>query len=131
MISKDFALHFATEWIDAWNAHDLERILAHYTDDFEMSSPVIVQLMNEPSGTLRGKAAIRDYWSCALAQRPDLHFELMNVFAGARSVTVSYRGHRGPSAEVFWFDAALKVFRAAAHYGIEQPAPRARGLPAA
>lgn len=131
MISKDFALHFATEWIDAWNAHDLERILAHYTDDFEMSSPVIVQLMNEPSGTLRGKAAIRDYWSRALAQRPDLHFELVHVFAGAGSVTVAYRGHRGLSAEVFWFDAALKVYRAAAHYSAGQPSPHAGGLPSA
>ncbi|MDQ6926152.1 MAG: nuclear transport factor 2 family protein, partial [Candidatus Eremiobacteraeota bacterium] len=30
---------FAKSWIDAWNAHDIEGILAHYTDDFEMSSP--------------------------------------------------------------------------------------------
>ena len=30
---------FAAEWIEAWNAHDLERILAHYADDFEMASP--------------------------------------------------------------------------------------------
>ncbi len=118
MISKDFALHFANEWVAAWNAHDLDRILAHYTDDFEMSSPVILQLTNEPTGTLRGKAAIRDYWAKALAQRPDLHFELVNVFAGAGSVTVTYRGHRGSSAEVFWFNAALEVFRAAAHYAV-------------
>ena len=118
MISNAFALHFANEWIDAWNAHDLDRILAHYTDGFEMSSPVIVTLMNEASGTLRGKAAIREYWARALAQRPDLRFELVNVFAGAGSVTVTYRGHRGLSAEVFWFDAALKVVRAAAHYGV-------------
>lgn len=117
MISTAFAQQFADEWIAAWNAHDLERILSHYTDGFEMSSPLIAQLMDEPSGTLRGKAAIRAYWTNALAQRPDLHFELANVFAGAHSVIVSYRGHRGLSAEAFWFDATLKVCRAAAHYG--------------
>lgn len=117
MISSEFAAQFARDWIDAWNAHDLEAILSHYTDDFEMSSPVITQLMNEPSGTLRGKAAIRAYWAKALARRPDLHFELTNVYAGARSVVVSYRGHRGLSAEVFWFDDSLRVCRAAAHYG--------------
>lgn len=116
MISREFALHFANEWLVSWNAHDLEQILSHYADDFEMSSPVIAQLMNEPSGTLRGKAAVRAYWTKALAQRPDLHFELANVFVGAGSVTVTYRGHRGLSAEVFWFNADLKVFRAAAHY---------------
>ena len=67
-MSMQFALHFAEDWIASWNSHDLDRILAHYTEDFEMSSPLIVQLMGEPS------------------------------------------------AEVFWFDAQNKVYRAAAHY---------------
>ena len=31
------ANEFAAEWIEAWNAHDLDRILSHYTDDFEMN----------------------------------------------------------------------------------------------
>ena len=26
---------FAEEWVAAWNAHDLERILAHYSDEFK------------------------------------------------------------------------------------------------
>ena len=36
MIEQAFAEQFATEWIEAWNSHDLQRNLAHYTDDFEM-----------------------------------------------------------------------------------------------
>ena len=31
---------FAEEWVAAWNAHDLERILAHYRDDFEIITPI-------------------------------------------------------------------------------------------
>jgi len=116
MIPQGFVIRFAEEWIESWNSHDLDRILSHYADDFEMSSPVIAQLMNEHSGTLRGKEAVRAYWTKALAQRPDLHFELINVFAGAGSATILYRGHRGLSAEVFWFNAELRVYRAAAHY---------------
>jgi hypothetical protein len=116
MITGVFAARFAQEWIDAWNARDLDRILSYYADDFEMSSPVIARLMNEHSGTLRGKQAVRTYWTKALAQNPDLHFELVNVLTGAASVTVTYRGHRGLSAEVFWFDADEKVCKAAAHY---------------
>jgi hypothetical protein len=81
-----------------------------------MSSPVIVKLMNERSGTLRGKDAIRAYWTKALAQTPTLHFELINVFVGATSVTLSYRGHRGLSAEVFWLNEVRKAHRAPAHY---------------
>ena len=55
MIDKKFAEHFARDWIDSWNSHDLDRILAHYLDQFEMSSPVIIQIAGEPSGTLNGK----------------------------------------------------------------------------
>ena len=116
MMSPTFALDFAQDWIESWNAHDLERILAHYADDFEMSSPVIAEIMHEPSGTLRGKDVIRTYWAQALAQHPDLRFELMHVFAGASSATIVYRGPRGLSAEVFWFNADNMVSRAAAHY---------------
>jgi ketosteroid isomerase-like protein len=115
-LAREFARHFAAEWIDAWNSHDLDRILSHYTDDFEMSSPLIVQFMGEPTGTLKGKAAIREYWAKALARIPDLHFELEEVLVGASSVVIRYRGHRGSAAEVLWFDAGGKVSRASAHY---------------
>jgi hypothetical protein len=58
MIDPTWAQQFAEEWIAAWNSHDLERILAHYTDDFEIPSPLIVERMNEPSGTLKGKTCL-------------------------------------------------------------------------
>ena len=40
MLERAWAQAFAEEWIAAWSSHDLERILAQYTDDFEMSSPL-------------------------------------------------------------------------------------------
>jgi ketosteroid isomerase-like protein len=116
MITRDFAFRFAEDWIESWNSHDLDRILSHYTADFEMASPIIATIMNEVSGTLHGKEAIRAYWEKALAQLPELRFELVNVFVGAASATITYRGHRGLSAEVFWFNAEGRVYRAAAHY---------------
>ena len=115
-LTREFAEHFAQEWIAAWNAHDLARILSHYAEDFEMSSPRIVQIADEPSGVLRGKAAIGAYWAKALALLPDLHFELDSVLLGAQSLTLYYRGPRGMAAEVFFFDAQGLVVRAAAHY---------------
>lgn len=32
---------FAEEWVAAENAHDLEHILSHYSDDFEIIAPMI------------------------------------------------------------------------------------------
>lgn len=33
-ITQAFAQQFSREWIDAWNAHDLDRVLSHYADAF-------------------------------------------------------------------------------------------------
>jgi ketosteroid isomerase-like protein len=116
MMAPGFAEQFSKEWVEAWNAHDLDRILSHYEDDFEMSSPVIVKLVGEASGTLRGKSAVRSYWAKALAATPNLRFELVSALAGVNSVTVYYKGHRGLAAEVFHFGASGKVSKAFAHY---------------
>jgi ketosteroid isomerase-like protein len=70
VIEIEWAREFAQEWVAAWNDGDLERILDHYADDFEMISPLIVERMGVASGTLKGKDAIRPYWSQGLAARP-------------------------------------------------------------
>lgn len=94
MIDKDFSEHFAREWIDSWNSHDLSRILTHYSDDFEMSSPVIIQVAGELSGTLKGKNAVGAYWAKALQLIPDLRFELLSTLVGVNSITLHYKGAR-------------------------------------
>ena len=116
MIETAFANHFAADWINSWNKHDLVRILSHYADDFEMSSPVIVKIVGEPSGTLKGKEAVGAYWAKALRLIPDLHFELVATLVGVNSITLYYNGVRGLSAEVFHFNHEGKVSRAYAHY---------------
>ena len=117
MINRAQAEALADEWIAAWNAHDLPRVLAHYTDDFEMQSPKIASIAGEPSGILRGKGAVRAYWMKAMQLIPGLHFEKLGVFVGAHSVTVHYRNHEGKlAAEVLELDASGKIRRAAAHY---------------
>ena len=40
MIERAWAEEFARDWVESWNSHDLERMLAHYADDFEMTSPL-------------------------------------------------------------------------------------------
>jgi ketosteroid isomerase-like protein len=118
MIDLAWARQFAAEWIEAWNAHDLDRILAHYSDDFEMTSPLIIQRMNEPSGTLKGKAAIRPYWQIGLSAVPPLKFELIDVFVGVDSITLYYRRASGQlSAEVLIFNHDGLVIKGIAHYG--------------
>jgi ketosteroid isomerase-like protein len=117
MISIKQAQQFAREWVDAWNSHDLDRILSHYADDFQMTSPFIVTLMDEPTGTIKGKENVRAYWAKALERLPDLHFELIEVLASVDSITVCYHAVLGKRAvEVLFFDENGKVRRGIAHY---------------
>lgn len=113
MIDKFCAEHFANDWIDSWNSHNLERILAHYKDDFEMSSPFIQKIADEPSGTLRGKTAIDAYWGKALQFMTDLHFQLISTLVGVDSITLEYIGAQGHFvAEFFFFSVNQKVVKA-------------------
>ena len=117
MIDKVFAEDFALDWIDSWNNRDLERILFHYTDDFEMSSPVIVRIAKEPSGLLKGKETIKAYWTEALRLMPDLRFEFISVLTGINTVVIYYKGaKRRFAAEVFYFNRNGKIYKAIANY---------------
>jgi hypothetical protein len=117
MITHDFAERFAEEWFAAWNAHDLARILSHYEDDFEMASPRIVEIAGEPSGVLQGKERVGAYWGKALRLIPDLRFERLAVFVGARSIAIHYSNQAGRLAvETLEFGVSERVTRAAAHY---------------
>lgn len=119
MISEEWAAKFAAEWIAAWNAHDIERILSHYSDEFEMSSPLIAERMGVPSGALTGKEAVRPYWKLGLSAEPPLHFELHGVLVGVDTVAIYYRSvaRNRMVAEILWFDDQRRVVRGAALYG--------------
>ncbi|BDI29799.1 hypothetical protein CCAX7_18500 [Capsulimonas corticalis] len=107
----------ALDWIDGWNAHDLDRILAHYAEDVVYASPLAVQILNDPTGEMRGKAAVRDYFTRALAAFPDLHFELYHAFAGVNSLVISYKSVRDLiAAEYFEIGDDGKFTRVQCHY---------------
>jgi len=119
MIDRNWAEAFAREWVDAWNAHDLERILSHYTDDFEMTSPLIVERMGVASGRLKGKEAIRRYWGQGLAGAPNLRFELLQVMVGVNSLAIVYKSVTAGRTviERIEFDDHGKAVQAEALYG--------------
>jgi ketosteroid isomerase-like protein len=45
---------FGNEWMRAWNAHDVEAVLAHFHDDVVFSSPVAARLLPETGGAWQG-----------------------------------------------------------------------------
>jgi ketosteroid isomerase-like protein len=121
IIDGAFARAFATEWVAAWNSGDLERILGHYTDDFEMRSPLIVERGFSPTGVLRGKAAVRLYWGPGLATAsPPIRFELIDAYAGVNTIAIHYRSvGRKLVIEVIELDAERRAIRGSACYGAD------------
>lgn len=117
MLDDAHAQAFAKDWIDAWNAHDLDRIVSHYADDCTFVTPFAVKLLGEPTGTVRGKAALRDYFAKGLARYPDLAFEMHRVFVGVAGLTICYRSVNDLlAAETFELDGHGHVVRAMATY---------------
>ena len=87
-------VEFAREWIDVWNAHDLERILSHYSRDVVFRSPVAAQIVPDSHGVIRGIDALRSYWTTGLERIPDLQFDLVSALETVDGITILYRNQR-------------------------------------
>jgi SnoaL-like domain len=116
-VSAELIAEFEQEWIEAWNAHDIDRVLAHYRDDVRFVSPFAARF-GARHGVIRGLSGLRDYFERALASYPELHFQPIAALGGIRSLALHYRSVEGRQAiEVMELDAHGQVRRAAAHYG--------------
>lgn len=108
---------FAEEWVKSWNSHDLDNILSHYSEEIEITTPMIKLAGGIESGSLKGKKNVRDYWSRALERIPDLRFELYEVTSGINSVALFYKSVMNKKAiEVMFFDEYGKVNKMFAFY---------------
>jgi ketosteroid isomerase-like protein len=85
---------FAEQWLAAWNARDIEAILAHFHEDAVFTSPLAAQIDPGSDGVVRGKAAIRSYWSTAMDRNHRLHFDITSLFAGVDCVLIGFRNDR-------------------------------------
>jgi ketosteroid isomerase-like protein len=73
--AKDFAVKF----LDPWNAHDKQAVLAELTDDFEWQFTT----GTDPNGTIyRGKAQIGDALDRLFDAVPDIHYEIVDLHEG-------------------------------------------------
>ncbi|MBE2252591.1 MAG: nuclear transport factor 2 family protein [Myxococcus sp.] len=93
-------------WLDAFNAHDVERLVGLYADDCTHTSPKIRALHPETGGKLVGKAALRAWWADANKRLPGLRYELERLTANAERVVLEYLRHAPneapmPVAEAF------------------------------
>lgn len=65
-------------WIDAWNSHDIDRIVALFTDDVVMHQPQNPDPLD--------KASLAGFFSMLFTSYPDIHFELQGHTIQGRDV---------------------------------------------
>ena len=107
---------FAQEWLQAWNQRDVEAILSHYAEDVEFRSLIAVRLLGETSGTIRGRAHLREFLGKVLAAFPgNPEIELLGVFRGVDSLVVHFQSKGRRAAEVMELNQSGKICRAMAH----------------
>jgi hypothetical protein len=112
------ARQFAQDWADAWNSHDLERIMSHYCDDVTLTSPVALDLLKNGTGVVEGKSALREYFARGLQTYPQIHFDLLDVLWGVETIVLCYASNvRGSkTAEVMQLTSTGKIRRVWANY---------------
>lgn len=121
---------FAEAWASAWNAHDVDAVLSHFSDDAVFTSPIAEQLLPETAGVLRGIVAIRDYWSLAAQKVPDFQVTVLDVYTGVDTMVINYRNHVGARVcEVLTFQDG-QVVAGAGTYLVDD-ASGATGIPTA
>jgi ketosteroid isomerase-like protein len=80
----------AFKWFDAFNTHDLERLLSLYDDNAEHFSPKLKIRKPETNGLVKGKAAMRDWWQDAFERLPSLHYKATSLTANGERIFMEY-----------------------------------------
>lgn len=113
------AASFARQWVQDWNSHDVDAVLRHFHDDVVFTSPVAAEMFPETSGVVRGKPALRHYWTAALQRITDLHFTVEAVFQGIDTVVITYRNqNNGLVNEVLTFGDGVLVIEGHGTYPV-------------
>lgn len=85
----------ADRWLDAWNAHDLDEIVACYSEDVEFVLPALVGDSEERK--ISGREALREHFRHGLELAPNLAVDEESLLVGPSGFAILYRredGHR-------------------------------------
>jgi hypothetical protein len=107
-VDHDEAVGFARPWVTDWNDHNVEAVLSHFADRAVFTSPVAERIVPESGGVIRGKDALRHYWSEGIRLNPALRFELAGVYAGTDTLVIRFRNEQGTDrCEVLIFEGGV------------------------
>ncbi len=77
-------------WMDAFNSHDLDKLVDLYAEDAIHFSPKLLIRRPETKGYIKGKAALRDWWKDAFERLPSLRYTPSNFIAENNCIFMEY-----------------------------------------
>lgn len=80
----------AKKWLKAFNEHNLEKLLALYDDNAIHFSPKLKMRKPETNGLIKGKDAMRLWWSDAFERLPQLTYREQTITANDDRVFMEY-----------------------------------------
>ena len=80
----------ALDWIEAFNEHNLEKLLRLYDNNAIHFSPKLKVRMPETSGWIKGKDQLRSWWNDAFQRLPSLRYELKNLIINDDQILMEY-----------------------------------------
>lgn len=80
----------AFKWFDAFNSHQLEKLLDLYDDEAKHFSPKLKIRKPETNGYVTGKQALREWWKDAFERLPSLHYKVTSLTANNDRVFMEY-----------------------------------------
>lgn len=80
----------ALKWFEAFNEHDLEKLLSLYDDDAQHYSPKLKLRQPETRGLIMGKELLRAWWADAFNRLPSLKYEVVKLTADNEQVFMEY-----------------------------------------
>jgi ketosteroid isomerase-like protein len=83
----------ALKWFDAFNTHDLEKLLSLYAEQAEHFSPKLKIRLPETKGLIKGRTALRNWWQDAFERLPTLRYEVIKLTADNEQVFMEYIRH--------------------------------------
>ena len=88
MLSIDWIRDFTPQWLEAWNSHEVDRLLALMTEDIEYRDDSWPKAMH-------GHADVREFLEATWRATPDMTFELLGgpyVLPGEPRAAFHWRG---------------------------------------
>lgn len=89
-MSTTSTISIAQSWFDAFNQHDLEKLLALYADHAQHYSPKLKLRQPETQGLITGKDALRSWWQDSFERLPSLRYEPTRFIADDERVFMEY-----------------------------------------